>query len=83
MAWGVYEPAIRRHERVLGRSAPYPLDGSRLSARFVEWMQMMPAGWVTDVLSRNASIRVLGNAVVPPQAVAALNAVLDARQEAA
>lgn len=76
MEWGVFGPAVRRHERVLGREAPYPLDGSRLSARFVEWMMMLPDGWVTDVLSRNAAITVLGNGVVPAAADYAVRGLL-------
>lgn len=76
MAWGVFEPAIRRHERVLGREAPYPLDGSRLSARFVEWMMMLDDGWVTDLLTRNVAITVLGNGVVPPAAECAVRGLL-------
>lgn len=78
-AWGDYEPAIRRWERVLGRPAPAPTEagprgGQRLSPQFVEWMMGLPAGWVTDVpdLSRNAQLKALGNGVVPQQALAAL-----------
>lgn len=149
--WGVYEPAIRRWERVLGRPAPRPTEPAprrrltlsrserqaaewdvlgydgwldrhpefcdaggflwpygrradwdavaargvgttrrplpprpdappahRLSPRFVEWMQGLPAGWVTDVpgLSRNAMLRLLGNGVVPQQAELALRLLL-------
>jgi DNA (cytosine-5)-methyltransferase 1 len=51
--WGIYAPAIHRWELVLGRAAPSPHQPSRngrvLSARFVEWMMGLPAGWVTDV----------------------------------
>jgi hypothetical protein len=53
-------------------------------------MQCFPEGWVTDVLSpqarmgrspepgysRNAALRCLGNAVVPPQGAAALRLLL-------
>jgi DNA (cytosine-5)-methyltransferase 1 len=60
IAWGQYEPAIRRWEHVLGRPAPAPTElaprgGQRLSPRFVEWMLGWPDGWVTDVpgISRN------------------------------
>ena len=43
--WGVYEPAIRRWER-LTRSAPRPTDDrGRLEPRFVEWMMGAPEGW--------------------------------------
>lgn len=76
--WGAYEPAIRRWERVLGRSAPRPTEpgrtGQRLSPRFVEWMMGLPEGWVTDVpgLPRNAQLKALGNGVVPQQCALAL-----------
>jgi DNA (cytosine-5)-methyltransferase 1 len=45
-----------------------------LSPAFVEWMQGLPAGHVTDVpdLSRNAQLKALGNGVVPQQAALAL-----------
>ena len=58
--------------------------GQRLSARFVEWMMMLPAGWVTDVpgVTRNQALKALGNGVVPPQAAAALRLMLN-RIEAA
>ena len=78
--WGKYEPAIRRWETVLGRPAPEPTEqapkgGRRLSARFVEWMQGLPDGWVTDPvlgLSRVQQLKMLGNGVVTAQAVEAL-----------
>lgn len=79
--WGVYGPAIRRWEQVLGRAAPPPTErgkgGQRLSPRFVEFMMGLPAGWVTDVLGlpRNAQLKALGNGVVPQQAAAALRAL--------
>ena len=73
-AWGSYEQAIRRWERVLGRPAPAPLDDGRLSPRFVEFLMGCPEGWVTDVpgLSRTAQLKLLGNGVVPQQAAYAL-----------
>lgn len=77
--WSIYEPAIRRHERVLGRPAPAPTvagarGAQRLSPAFAEWMMMWPAGWVTDVpgLTRNQMIAALGNGVVLPCAAAAI-----------
>ena len=82
--WGDYAEAIARHEQVFGRPAPDPTEpgpkgNPRLSARFVEWMMMLPAGWVTDVpgVTRNQAIKALGNGVVPPQAAAALRLMLD------
>jgi DNA (cytosine-5)-methyltransferase 1 len=80
--WGIYAEAIARHERVFGRPAPTPTQLSlkngnpQLSARFVEWMQMLPEGWVTDVPGlvdsprksvRNAMLSLLGDGVVPAQ----------------
>jgi DNA (cytosine-5)-methyltransferase 1 len=75
VTWGAYEPAIRQWEEILGRPAPQPTEAGtrgqpRLSARFVEWMMGMPAGWVTDLpLTRTAQMRLLGNGVVPQQAI--------------
>lgn len=81
--WSVYEAAIRRHERALGRPAPSPTEagpkgGQRLSPRFVEWMMMLPEGHVTDVpgLIRNNMLKALGNGVVPVQAAAATRAFI-------
>lgn len=77
-AWGEYAPAIVRHERVLGRDSPPPVDGDgRLSPRFVEWMMMLPEGWVTDVVTnRAAALKCLGNGVVPACAELALRTLL-------
>lgn len=83
IAWGDYEPAIRRWERVLGRSAPDPTElgvngQARLAAPFVEWMMGLPEGHVTNVpdLSRNMQIKALGNGVVVWQAELALRTLL-------
>jgi DNA (cytosine-5)-methyltransferase 1 len=81
--WGVYEPAIRRWETILGRPAPQPTETGtrgqpRLSARFVEWMMGLDDGWVTAIpLTRNAQMRILGNGVVPQQATAAIKILHD------
>ena len=81
--WGDYAEAIARHERAIGRPAPAPTEpgpkgNPRLSARFVEWMMMLPEGWVTDVpgITRNEALRALGNGVVPAQAASALTLCL-------
>jgi DNA (cytosine-5)-methyltransferase 1 len=76
--WNRYGPAIAAHEQALGRPAPSPVvdaptTGARaaLSPRFVEWMQMLPEGWVTDLFDwmtpsgRRSCLRLLGNAGVP------------------
>ena len=75
--WGDYAPAIARWEHVLGLPAPEPVDGEgRLSPRFVEWMMGWPEGWVTDLdLKRTAQLRLLGNGVVPQQALLAFDAL--------
>lgn len=83
-AWGKFEPAIRRWEETLGRSAPAPTkpdgkDGAhRLSSAFTEWMMGLPEGWITDVgLSRNEELKACGNGVVPQQAELALRILLE------
>ena len=82
-AWGQYAAAIARAEQAIGRPAPPPTEigpkgAPRLSPRFVEWLMMLPEGWVTDVagLSRNDQLKMLGNGVVPAQCAAALRAFL-------
>lgn len=82
MHWGVYAPAIRRWEQVLGRRAPFPTQPGRhgrpvLAPAFVEWLQGLEPGWVTDLpLPRTAQLRALGNGVVPHQAAYALGLLL-------
>lgn len=50
---------------------------------FVEWMMMLEDGRVTRAeISKTAALRILGNGVVPAQAVCALGQLLD-RLEAA
>jgi len=87
--WGKYQPAIERWES-LTRSAPSPTEPNkngnpRLSAAFSEWLMGWPAGWVTLVpgISRNDQLRIVGNGVVPQQAVAALRWLLSVRAVAA
>lgn len=81
--WGKFEPAIRRWEQVLGRSAPEPTkpdgkDGNhRLSSAFTEWMMGVPEGWITGAgISRNEELKAAGNGVVPQQAELALRILL-------
>lgn len=52
--------------------------GERLNPVFVEFLMGLPEGWVTDVpgLSRSAQLKILGNGVVPQQAVLALRLLL-------
>lgn len=86
--WGKYEPAIRRWEAIT-RDAPSPTEpgakgNPRLAARFSEWMQGWPLGWVTAVpISRSAMLRIIDNGVVPQQAVAALYWLLSVCEVAA
>ncbi len=81
--WGKYEAAVRRWEDVSGRPAPCPVEQgpsgqNRLNPLFTEWMMGLPPGWVTGVpgLSRAQQLRILGNGVVPQQAVLALQSLL-------
>ncbi len=72
--WGRYAAAITRWEN-LTRPAPAPTDDAgRLQPAFVEWMQGLPAGWVTATpgLGRPAQLIALGNGVVPQQAECAV-----------
>lgn len=79
-SWGPYAAAIERWEIVLGRPAPDPTEagpkgGRRLSAAFVEWLMGLPEEWVTAPergLSRTQQLKMLGNGVVPQQALYAL-----------
>lgn len=81
--WGRFDSAIRRWERVLGRSAPEPTvigkrGGRQLSPHFVEWMMGLPDGHVTVVpdVSRNEALKMLGNGVVPQQVSAGIRHLL-------
>jgi hypothetical protein len=56
-----------------------------LSPRFVEWMQGLPDGWVTDptiwhgvrtASARRQQLKALGNGVVPQQAAYAIRSLL-------
>jgi len=87
--FGQYAPAIARWEAIT-RPAPSPTEptgkggAQRLSPRFVEWMQGLPDGWVTDVpgITRNDTLKALGNGVVPQQAAEAIRWLLDVRATA-
>lgn len=82
-AWGRYAGAIHRWELVLRRAAPAPTelgtkDNPRLAAEAVEFMMGLPKGWVTAVpgITRAAQLKMLGNGVVPQQAILALDTLL-------
>ncbi|MEV7925290.1 DNA cytosine methyltransferase [Kitasatospora sp. NPDC088779] len=72
-----YGPAIRRWENLVGREAPCPTEvgprgGRRLSPVFAEWMMGLAEGHVTGLgLPRGKALTVIGNGVVPQQAIAA------------
>lgn len=81
--WREYGPAIRQHERLIGRPAPAPTivgqrGGPKLSPSFTEWLMGWHEGHVTAVpgLSVNDRLRLCGNGVVPQQAVAAYRYLL-------
>ena len=83
--WSKYEAAISRWESVMETAAPAPTEPNRnnrprLKASFSEWLMGWPEGWVTNPeigLSRAAQLRMIGNGVVPQQAVAALRKLLE------
>jgi DNA (cytosine-5)-methyltransferase 1 len=88
--WGPFAEAVAGWQQILGRPSPAPTQPGRhgrpvLAPRWVEWLMGLPDGWVTGVdLPRTVALRLLGNGVVPHQAVAALRALLlvHARPEA-
>lgn len=53
--------------------------GAQLNPEFVEWMMGLAPGWVTGCpgLSRNEQLSILGNGVVPQQAVEGIAAGLE------
>lgn len=78
--FGDYTPAVRVWAGVMGRPAPTPTEIGRtgnpcLASRFVEWMMGYPDGY-TDGPSRVQQLKMLGNAVVPQQAEAAMDLLL-------
>lgn len=88
--WGRFEAAVRGQE-ARSRPAPSPTEPNRngdprLSPAFAEWLMFWPEGWVTAAaigLSRTDQLRIIGNGVVPPQAIAAFSYLLNvaAQQE--
>jgi DNA (cytosine-5)-methyltransferase 1 len=77
-SWGRYAEAIQRWAAVIGRAAPQPTEygvrgQTRLAPAFSEWAMGLRAGFVTDLdLPYGAKLRILGNGVLPQQAMAAL-----------
>ena len=88
--FGEYAPAVAQWAAVIGRPAPAPTEegpkgGTRLSARFVEWLMGLPEGHVTSPaigLTRMQQLKALGNGVVPQQAAEAVKQLME-RKEAA
>ena len=60
------------------QNPPNPLDiNNKLNPKFVEYMMGLPEGWVTDTeLSRAQQLKMLGNGVVPQQALFALSQIM-------
>lgn len=59
------------------RAIPNPLAENKLNPKFVEYMMGLPDGWVTDTgLSRTQQLKMLGNGVVPQQALFALSQIM-------
>ena len=90
-SFGPYAPAIAHWETITGRTAPAPTEPPlreggkpRLSVRFVEWLMGLPDGHVTGVgLSREKTLRALGNGVVPLQAAEGILRALQQERQAA
>lgn len=53
-----------------------PRDGVRLAPAFPEWMMGLSAGHVTDHATRNDALRIIGNGVMPLQAITALRVLI-------
>jgi DNA (cytosine-5)-methyltransferase 1 len=60
------------------QNIPNTLDqDGKLNPQFVEYMMGLPEGWVTDAgLSRTQQLKMLGNGVVPQQALFALSQIM-------
>lgn len=74
--WGKFAEAVALWEEVTGRPAPDPTvpaprGGRRLNPALSEWMMGYPAGFLTDRLERNETLKAAGNGVVTLQARAA------------
>ena len=90
-SFGPYAPAVAHWETITGRTAPAPTEPPlreggkpRLSVRFVEWLMGLPDGHVTGVgLSREKTLRALGNGVVPLQAAEGILRALQQERQAA
>lgn len=83
--FGPYADAIERWAETIGRQPPPPTEMGtrnkhRLAAPFAEWLMGWSEGWVTspDIgLTRAQALSVIGNGVVPRQALHGLNILFD------
>ena len=65
--------AHKLSEAIYNQEVPPPLEEGRLNVKFVEYMMGLPSGWVTGIdLPRAQMLKILGNGVVPQQALKAL-----------
>jgi DNA (cytosine-5)-methyltransferase 1 len=73
--------ARRKHRcscEMADQEIPPTLDQGRLNTKFVEYIMGLPSGWVSDLdLSRSQQLKILGNGVVPQQALHALQLLLN------
>jgi DNA (cytosine-5)-methyltransferase 1 len=73
--WGRFGEAVARHAAIFG-APPAPTEPNRkgaprLAPAFAEWLMCIPAGHVTDRLTRKDALAAIGNGVCPPQVAAA------------
>jgi DNA (cytosine-5)-methyltransferase 1 len=66
--WGPYRPAVERWAALFG-PAPPPV----YEPMTVEWMMGLPRGWVSDMVAPRRALKLLGNGVMPQQALHALH----------
>lgn len=74
--FGAYTAAVARWEAVVG-PAPAPTVGGRLNPDFAEWMMGWPVGWTDIGIPRTQRLKIIGNGVVPQQALLALSCFAD------
>ena len=78
--WGEWQPAIDLWAVTIGRPPPVRIrhgDTRSISADLVEWMMGFPKGWTSGASNRQR-IRLLGQAVVPQQAMEIVSACREA-----
>lgn len=79
--WDKYAKAVERWANVIGAPPPEPSIEGRLNPELPEWMLGYPKGYVTDLdISRTQMLKMLGNAVQPQVATAAVSSMLKAMQ---